>query len=496
MTPETIVFVHGWSVTNTDAYGGLPERLAAEFAARGQELSIEHLWLSRYVSFRDNVRMSDLAFAMRRAVERELAPLLERGERFAVITHSTGGPVVRTWWYEYFARRGERCPMSHLIMLAPANFGSALVQLGKGRISRLRSWGNGVEPGQGVLDWLEHGSNESWNLNEAWIRGKFKAPSGSEVFSFVLTGQTITRALYDHLNPYTGEVGTDGVIRAAAANLNATYARFRQSGPAADQMALVSSGPLLESPACAFRLVADASHVGKAHGILDGVEPHLRGKGDSVAAAVIRCLEVGSARAYEELSGQFKAETAEVMASELVELERVRLFPDRWYFHDAMSMVICRLTDSDGFPLNDFDLLLTGPDDDPDHLPRGFMVDRQRNMLERNVLTFYLNHSVMHGCGPTSDPRSPERTVRDAIAPMQGLGLRVSARPSDGFVHYVPASYRARKEFLEAVIRPHQTTLLDIVLRRVVRRGVFEMDTGGKPPQDFARTDRGPALEE
>ena len=48
--------------------------------------------------------------------------------------------------------------MSHLIMLAPANYGSALAQLGKQRLSRIKSWFEGVEPGQGVLDWLELGS--------------------------------------------------------------------------------------------------------------------------------------------------------------------------------------------------------------------------------------------------------------------------------------------------------------------------------------------------
>ena len=30
-----VVFVHGWSVTHTNTYGGLPERLAAEAAAAG-----------------------------------------------------------------------------------------------------------------------------------------------------------------------------------------------------------------------------------------------------------------------------------------------------------------------------------------------------------------------------------------------------------------------------------------------------------------------------
>ncbi|MEZ6037932.1 MAG: hypothetical protein R3F29_10655 [Planctomycetota bacterium] len=159
MPPTTIVFVHGWSVTHTDTYGGLPERLAAEARAAGEELAVADLWLGRYVSFRDEVRMPDLAWAMECAVQEQLGELLAKQQRFAVITHSTGGPVARAWWHEFYATRRKRCPMSHLVMLAPANFGSALAQLGKGRLSRMKSWLSGVEPGQGVLDWLEHGSD-------------------------------------------------------------------------------------------------------------------------------------------------------------------------------------------------------------------------------------------------------------------------------------------------------------------------------------------------
>ena len=147
------------------------------------------------------------------------------GDRFACITHSTGGPVVRHWWYRFYQRPSSPppCPVSHLIMLAPADFGSALAQLGKSRLSRIKTWFEGVEPGTAVLDWLELGSPEAWELNRAWIRLRKDFSATNGVFPFVLTGQTIDRSLYDHVNAYTGEPGSDGVVRVAAANLNATY---------------------------------------------------------------------------------------------------------------------------------------------------------------------------------------------------------------------------------------------------------------------------------
>ena len=179
-----------------------------------------NLYLSRYVSFHDEVRMPDLARAFEEAIRRELRKELEAGRRFVAITHSTGGPVVRDWWDRYYVsrRRPGDCPMSHLIMLAPANFGSALAQLGASRISRLKSWFEGVEPGTGVLEWLELGSAESWDLNTRWLAYASAVASADRVFPFVLTGQSIDRSLYDHLNSYTGEIGSDGVVRAASAN--------------------------------------------------------------------------------------------------------------------------------------------------------------------------------------------------------------------------------------------------------------------------------------
>ena len=75
-------------------------------------------------------------------------------------------------------------------MLAPANYGSALAQLGKQRLGRLMSWFEGVEPGQGVLDWLELGSTESWALNKEWIASDGTQIGPNGVFPFVITGQS------------------------------------------------------------------------------------------------------------------------------------------------------------------------------------------------------------------------------------------------------------------------------------------------------------------
>lgn len=476
--PDTLVFLHGWSVTSTDTYGGLPERLAAEYAARGQALQLRDIHLGRYVSFQDEVRMEDLARALQAAVERELGALIQAGRRFAVITHSTGGPLAREWWWRYYAQpRGALpCPMSHLVMLAPANFGSALAQLGKSRLSRIKTFAQGVEPGAGVLDWLEQGSPEAWALNEAWCRGRFGLPGGEDgrgVYPFVLTGQSIDRKLYDHLNPYTGESGSDGVVRVASANLNAGLLVLEQ-GRSGDLQRLEPVGGLKRAPRTAFRLIAGASHSGKALGILRSVAATAGGQGAETVQAVLRCLDVDTSAAYDALCDAFERESERVEAAERVEIEAVPVLPDRVHLHDRSSLVIFRLQDSEGYALKDYDLVLTGAQDSPNLLPAGFLRDRQRNSRHPGTLSFLFDHDLMTGCAGIPDPRRAGVELRAAQPGVDRLGLKLRPRPEQGFVRYAQAAIHAEPTLLRQVLRPNQTTLIELRLKRLVDRANLE----------------------
>jgi tRNA G46 methylase TrmB len=87
-------FVHGWSVTDIDTYGDFAARLRQDASEAGMDLDVEHLYVRQYVSFRDEIRVEDVATAFDRA----LNTLLEigSGRRAVCITHSTGGPGRRT----------------------------------------------------------------------------------------------------------------------------------------------------------------------------------------------------------------------------------------------------------------------------------------------------------------------------------------------------------------------------------------------------------------
>ena len=478
-----VVFVHGWSVTNTNTYGGLPARLRNEAPQRGLDIEVRHVFLGRYVSFYDEVRVPDVSRAFESAIADELGPLLANGERFACISHSTGGPVIRDWWQRYYdgVRGSGQCPMSHLIMLAPANHGSALAQLGKGRLSRLKSWFGGVEPGQGVLDWLELGSREAWDLNNAWIASGDRPIAANGILPFVLTGQTIDRKFYDNLNSYTGELGSDGVVRVAGANLRSRLVTLEQQEPEkASAQATKLHAPALKlsgvtvSAETSLRIVRGAAHSGRRKGIMRGVHAEAEhAKGRDQVAAIFECLAVTDKASYRRAVKAHDEETARVQEEERLETEDRLLLSDTHFIHDRCAMVVFRVSDDYGHALQDFDLLLTaGEDNDPNKLPKGFFKDRQRNRVSGNCITYYFNYDIMAGA---PEVRAGDELVRAATPGATALGLRVIPRPEDGFVRYLPCEIRASGEMLHEVLRPNETTYVDIRLRRIVSKEVFRL---------------------
>ncbi len=489
-----VVFVHGWSVQNTETYGELPARLIQEAQRRGDlRLDVRHILLGKYISFRDEVRLQDVSRAFQHALEQELAAELAAGRRLVCITHSTGGPVVRDWWNRFYLESPQPrpCPMSHLIMLAPANFGSALAQLGKGTGARLKTWMESVQPGTGILDWLELGSSESWELNTKWIeRGNEPAPT---VFQFVLTGQSIDRKLYDNLNSYTDESGSDGVVRTAAANLNATYFRLEQGTE--EIQAENDDGPRKafsfnityskRAARTAFALIPGRSHSGEDKGILRSVKRDGR---HPTVDAVLSCLLVSRQEEYLTLCDRFDEQSRSVRDAEHVEIvSRLPFIPDGIYFHDSHAMVIFRVRDDRGYPVADFDLTLIGKlkrRSGANFMPKGFFVDRQKNSRETGVLTYYFSYDAMFGAPELRHPRDKKKVLREALPGADGLGLEIKARPDDGFVRYVPAALDVSKDVLRQFIKADETVLIDIVLRRVVHEGVFRL-TSDLAPEDF-----------
>ncbi len=465
----TLVFVHGWSVTDSNTYGQLPIRLRNESAANGLNINVRDIFLSEYISFHDEVRLQDISRAFQAAVVATLGDIIKAGNRFIAITHSTGGPVMRDWT-ERYRSLWTQIPMSHLIMLAPANFGSALAQLGKEKIGRLKSWLEQVQPGQGVLDWLELGSSDSWKLNADWVRSGSNAFGPDTFFPFALIGQAIDRKFYDHLNSYTGELGSDGVVRSAAANLNATHILVKQPVNNTDKPDVTFS----IAGRTAFRIVRHSSHSGTEMGILSSEQAAV---GDAVGKdtvdAIMRCVTVATKADYDQLCAAFDSETAVVQSDEKIEMVGAGLLSlaDRYYVHDRFTMVIFRVCDSEGYPVTDYDLVFTaGAQSSANLLPEGFFVDRQQNSKNPETVTYFIDYDIMVGADAVMDGTTQ---VRPATVGVTSLGLEIDARPNTGFVRYAPFKMEADENFLAQVIKPNATTLIEICLERIVDQNVF-----------------------
>jgi len=462
-----LVFVHGWSVTNTDTYGGLPAALVNNAPAKF-DLKIDHLYLGKYVSFADEVMVDDIARGMQAAVAAEILPKLAPGERFACITHSTGGPVVRNWVTLFYDGKLGKCPMSHLVMLAPANHGSALAQLGKGKLARMKFFVGGVQPGVGVLNWLELGSEDSWTLNSRWMDYD---TTGAGLYAFVLTGQSIDRNFYDNLNSYTGEAGSDGVVRVAAANMNYGSIRLEQQEKG---FKLIKQG---QSPVTALGVLPGQSHSGDDMGIMRSVAANDDGSHPTVEN-VLRCLRVGSAASYRECTKELDALTAETQEDEHTVSSKRKFLFKRTFTTSRYFMVVFRVRDDRGNTLTDYEIVFTaGPEYDPNHLPPDFFVDRQRNSKSPGKLTYYLDYDVMA-------PWFARPQVEDKF------GFRISARPDAGYAFYTVGEHRGTFSALNKFFRPNQTVMVDVVLQRHVMEGVFAL-TQDLTPQSFKDQEKG-----
>ncbi len=439
-------------MTNTGTYGGLPEALKAEGANYGLELEINHIYLGRYISFNNEVCMDDIARAFHQAIAEQISGNKNRKKVFSCITHSTGGPVMRSWVQKYYgSKKLDKLPLKHLIMLAPANHGSALAQLGKERIGRIKAFFGGVEPGVKVLDWLELGSKEQTELNRKWIDYEY-AKNG--FYPVVLTGQKIDKKLYDFLNSYLVEPGSDGVVRVAGANMNYLHVGLIQSDkkyPNGNYI-LDLDKEVAVSPQAPLGVIPDASHSGDKIGIMNSVKPGNTGN-KPVVRRIMESLKVNSVNEYGNLIKSFRTLTDKTQTGK-----------------PRFTMFVFIVKDHEGNLINDFDLfILAGNKYSPDILKKGFFQDRQLNSVSRNRLIYFLNAEKM-------------LKIKDGK-----IGFKIQARPQDGFVYYSCSEFHSENIPIESIVAPNQTIIIEIVLRRNVDKQVFRFDPASDSRVDFKK---------
>jgi len=446
-----VIFIHGWSVDDTSAYGLLPEALAEQANQHELKIEIKHIWLGRYISFNDEVSIADVARAFHDSLHDQVSDGIGGIADFSCITHSTGGPVVREWLNRFYqGSRLSQSPLRHLVMLAPANHGSPLAALGKQRVGRIKAWFSGVEPGQRILDWLSLGSQQQIDLAQSYLKCQ---PAKYRFFPFVLTGQTVDKKLYDFINSYLTEAGSDGVVRVACANINYSMIKLVEKnkvktvahGSDEIKVQLLELDGKLQRPSLApLGVIPGASHSGKDKGIMRSVLS-AKSKNKPQVREILKCLTVNTENDYTNRAKELEALTKETQKGK-----------------HRYAMLVFIIKDDQGNPVKDYDLFLLGGDSqNPDKLTKGFFVDRQKNTTHPNHLVYYIDY--------------------DLVTKNKLTGFRIIARPADGFVFYHVAEYHTNGLDINNFLKPNETFYVEIKLHRCVDKNVFRLDNASNP---------------
>lgn len=223
---KKLLILHGYSDGAT-SFTGLRDFFTAHGYARAD------VFLLNYASMDDQSQFADFADKLDEDYEKQFA-----GERIDVACHSTGSLVARLWLDLHFARQRAagkakpRSPVEHLLMFAPANFGSDLAKMGQSFLGKFRSTffnsnhqeGDFLESGKFVLQGLEPASPFQWALSSRDLHGDgFFNPElgdGNVCYPFVFAagkgyGGLQARIIRDRKKP-----GTDGTVRICGTSLN------------------------------------------------------------------------------------------------------------------------------------------------------------------------------------------------------------------------------------------------------------------------------------
>ncbi len=221
MTDRPLILLHGWNDE-----GSSFERLAGHLRTRLGAARIQRIAIGDYLSKDDALRFDDLQAALDRAWSAHGLP--RDTASVDVIVHSTGGLVIRDWLARHFAP--DAVPVKHLVMLAPANFGSPLAHLGRSMLGRVangffsRQAGQAVmETGAGILRGLELASPFSWELA---MRDRFAEGDGMYAPGRVLCTVLCGNSGYGGIRAVANEEGGDGTVRLSTANLNCARVRI------------------------------------------------------------------------------------------------------------------------------------------------------------------------------------------------------------------------------------------------------------------------------
>jgi hypothetical protein len=470
---KKLLILHGYSDGAT-SFTGLRDFFQANGYAR------ENVFLLNYASMDDQSKFSDFADKLDEDYDKQFA-----GERIDVACHSTGALVVRLWLDLHYARqRAEgktkpRSPVEHLLMFAPANFGSDLAEMGQSFLGKFRSTffnsnrkpGDFLESGKYVLQGLEPASPFQWDLSSRDLHGEgfFNPELGDDnvCFPFVFAagrgyGGLQARIVKDRKKP-----GTDGTVRICGTSLNTRKCIVDFCRRAVNPVWLEER----KFGNMSLAIFGEFNH----GSIIEHTEQFARGPGKWALEA----LGVASRAAYDKFAA------------------RAEEFTRRNYDGDPYQQFFFRVRDDVGLPVTDFYI------DFYAQLPNNAVHEKLTLEFDKTFEAEFYRHSADPSCRALllnlADLRAYFKRLKAAKA---HLVFDVYAISPIKEVRYLPAFAtifgEGANEDEPSFLYENTTTLVEIVLNRVASDQVlhlvnFDLKAIKLPPTDATTSASGRA---
>ncbi|MCH4565123.1 hypothetical protein MKP05_18660 [Halomonas sp. EGI 63088] len=464
MAERPLIMLHGWNDTG-DSLDNLARHLRRQLA----DIQIYRVAIGDYLSKDDALRFDDLQAALERAwtehrLPREVASV-------DVIVHSTGGLVIRDWLSRHFPP--DASPVKHLVMLAPANFGSPLAHIGRSMLGRVangffnRQDGQSVfETGARLLKGLELASPFTWGLA---LRDRFT----DDGIGMYAPGRTLCTVLvgntgYGGIRSVANEEGGDGTVRISTANLNCAMGHIAFDEQERDGRRVTvprMAGWRLSVGRTAFRILDGLNHSTIK---LDAAASRL-GQGQQEALSLI-------ARALTVEDADFEAFCDDCERANL-DLTRA---PGGRRGKAGFQNTLVLVADQFGVPVTDYMIEFYDPRDDRRDggaLARaihGKAIQKVHAYRDDNAYrSFYIDTARLHeevtragtdlGMSITAEPMLDTRA--EAQTP---VGFRTFADEDIDDLHLDVA-------LLADFFQPHRTLLVEILMHRVQGSNVFRL---------------------
>jgi len=423
MPNQKVFLVHGWSVRTTKTYQSIHNKLAEH------GFQLKDVFLGQYVSLENEVQISDISKALHNALDDELAG--DWNQEFHLITHSTGGLIVKHWLVnhyvgEFSAHKG----LKNIVHLASPHFGSRLAHHGRSMLGQVMELG---ESGKRILTSLELGSKMSWEVNEQFFDKKNWQTKGVRIFNLI--GDRVkTNRFTSKIFPAAFEEGSDMVVRVAAGNLN--FKRFQLDGRS-NSFSLVD-----EIKGIPFGALYENTHSNSDYGIMNNIKKSSSPQKDLNLKLILDCLKV-------------KDDNSFSMAKDLLHKATVDTRSKRQGF----AQLDFRFRDEDGNPVDDYVFTL-GAIVNGKRKPSKTIANTHKNTVHPNHFTIFINLKELE----------PELTYFIDINSDSGSEL-FSYSPD-------PLAITASPNVITDIIIEDQTTQIDVILARIPSRNLFVFHRG------------------